>query len=148
MLDGAGAIVSVFGKMLEFFQQKAYVFVDVSFGEDKPYRLTVVNRSTLDVYLNELRAEPDGFCMQSTGWDILKGDLFRSKVLKPGQRICLNFSPQDLGADGKKNFTISYCTIIKGRKIPRYEQSCEFTFDRDTYTVQVSSSHTIPIESG
>jgi hypothetical protein len=66
--------------------------------------------------------------------------------LKPGQRICLNFGPQDLGADGKKHFTISYCTIIKGKKIPRYEQSCDFIFDRDTYTVQVSSSYTILVE--
>lgn len=147
MVEGAGAVLSVIGKLLEFIQQKAYVFVDVSFGDEQPYRLTVVNRSNYDVHLNELRAEPDGFYMRSTGWDVLKGDLFRNKVLKPGQRICLNFSSQDLGADGKKHFTISYCTIIRGKKIPRYEQNCDFVFDRDAYTVQVSRSWTIPIES-
>lgn len=149
MVADGGAALGIAGKLLgpllELFQQKAFVFVDVSFGEEKPYRLTVVNQSRYDVHLNELRAEPDGFRMQSTGWDVLKGDLFRNKVLKPGQRICLNFSPQDLGADGKKHFTVRYATLIRGKKVPRYEQSCDFLFDRDTYTVQVSRAFTIPI---
>ena len=65
MIEGAGGIIGLIGKLLEFFQQKAYVYVDVTFGDEKPYRLTVFNNSKFDIHLNEMNAAPDGFKPES-----------------------------------------------------------------------------------
>jgi len=145
-MEGVGGVFGLVSKLLEFFQQKAYVYVDVVFSDENPYKLTVVNNSKFDVFLNEMKAEPHGFKVAEKGFDILTGGLFRDKVMKPGQKIVFPFSSKDIGTQSVKIFTIRYCTILKGKKVPRYEQSCEFLFERDTYSVHVSSSATIPVE--
>lgn len=46
--------------LLEFFQQKAFVYVEEVFNTNKPYCVTVVNRSRFDILLNRQTVNPNG----------------------------------------------------------------------------------------
>jgi len=138
MIEGAGAIFGVLNKVLEFFQQKAFVYVDVALGVENPFCLTVVNKSTFDVLLKSLTSDPDGFPEIDNGYLLSQSDLFKNKLLKPGQKIRFYFKPKE--KIGKRIFSINYCTVIKKKEIPRYKQSCEYDFDSATYSLRVVSS--------
>lgn len=89
MIEYAGSILGVFGKLLEVFKQKAYVYVDVCFGADveAPYCLTVANHSSYDILLLGLDVIPDGFPDIDNGWQLNNSKLFKNKILKPHQKI-------------------------------------------------------------
>ena len=146
-MEGIGGIFSLLNKILEFFQQKAAVYVEVSFGLEKPYAITVVNQSRFDILLNHLIARPDGFPSVSNGWSINDAQLFKDKLLKPGQKIRLYLSNNEIGKSGKREFSINYSTIVRGKKIPRYEQTCEYNFDRDSHSIRVTSSVSVNYEA-
>lgn len=147
-MEGIGGIFSMLLNMiLEFFQQKAAIFVEVSFGLEKPFAITVVNQSRFDILLNHLIVRPDGFPSVSNGWSINDANLFKDKLLKPGQQIRLYLSNNDIGENGKREFSINYSTIVLGHKIPRYEQTCEYNFDRDSHSIKVTSSASVNYEA-
>jgi hypothetical protein len=138
MVEGAGALFGVLNKILEIFQQKAFVYVDVALGSEKTFCLTVVNKSTFDILLKKLTAEPDGFPDIKNGYLLSESDLFNNKLLKPGQKLKFFFKPKE--KIGKRVFSISYSTVIKNKEIPRYEQTCEYDFDSATYSLRVVAS--------
>ena len=146
-MEGISGILSFLSKLLEFFQQKAAVYVEVSFGLEKPYAITVVNQSRFDVLLNSLIVKPDGFPNVGNGWSINDAQLFRDKPLKPRQKIRLYLSSNEIGENGKREFILNYSTMAYGKKIPRYEQSCKYNFDRDSHSVRVASSASTNYES-
>lgn len=142
-MEGITGAFGLLNKLLEFFQQKAFVYVDVSFGTKRPYAITVVNRSRFDVHLLHLSVDPDGFPTVNNGWSVNDADLFRDKMLKPGQTIRLCLTSNDIGTNGRRTFVITYLTIVRGKRIRRYEQTCTYDFDRDAHSVRVTSSATI-----
>jgi hypothetical protein len=145
-MEGIGGVFRLLNKLLEFFQQKAFVYVDVAFNSEKLYEVTVINHSKFDVHLNYLNVEPDGFPSVENGWSINDAGLFRDKMLKPSQRIRFCLSSNDIGKHGKRRFLINYSTILCGKRVPRYEQTCEYDFDLDTHNVKVASTATINYE--
>jgi len=54
MVEHIGGLFGLLAKILDVFQQKAYVYVDVTFGAEVPYCLTVLNRSSFDILLGNL----------------------------------------------------------------------------------------------
>lgn len=140
MIEQAGALLGLLGKLLEVFQQKAFVYVDVSFGDEVPYRLTVSNESPFDILLLNLHVSPDGFPDSDNGLQLNDSSLFKNKLLKPRQRIKLLLRNTDIGEHAKRAFKIEYCTLIKGKKVPRLQQSCEHEFVRADHTVPVRKS--------
>jgi hypothetical protein len=140
MIEHIGGLFGVLARVLDILQQKAYIYVDVTFGADVPYCLTVLNRSSFDILLVHLLATPDGFPTPDSGWQLNQSQLFKNKILKPGQRIRVQLRHQDIGEVAHRRFKIEYCTLLKGKRIPRLQQSCEHDFVRADHTVTVSSS--------
>ena len=140
-MEGIGGFSSLLSKLLEIFKQKAYVFIEVNAHTEKPYVLTVMNRSGFDVLLNSIKVEPDGFPAEDNGWLLNKSRLFKNKRLKPGQRIRLFITAKELGKYEKRRFIINYSTYITENKlVPRLEQLCEHEFTPMEQTLSVVAS--------
>ena len=139
-MEGLSGIVGAVSRLLELFQQKAVVFVDVCFGDDKPYTLTVSNRSRFDICLEELVATPDGFPFIENGWCIKDGSLFRNKRLKPGQKIRIRLSAKDIGTQTHRTFSITYSTYLGKLKVARLVQRCEHEFEQSSQTIGVRAT--------
>ncbi|SHG39252.1 hypothetical protein SAMN02745206_03773 [Desulfacinum infernum DSM 9756] len=140
MVEQVSGLFGILARILDVFQQKAYVYVDVTFGADVPYCLTVLNRSSFDILLLHLLAIPDGFPTTDNGWRLNQGSLFKNKILKPGQKIRVLLRHQDIGELTHRKFKIEYCTLLRGRQIPRLQQTCEHEFISTDHTVTVVAS--------
>lgn len=141
-------VLGLISRMLEFFRQKAFVYIEVAFNTDKPYCVTVMNRSGFDILLHKLTVSPDGFPTLGNGWSLTAAGLFNNQRLKPGQRIRLFLSPENIGEGSVRNFTISYSTYLTEKfLVKRYEQSCRHEFDVSKQTIHVVASSTAQIES-
>jgi hypothetical protein len=139
-MEGFSGLGSVVGAVLEFFGQKVWIYVEVSFNNDPPYCLKVVNRSRYEVEINEVIADPDGFPETNNGWHLSESNLFKNKRLKPGQKIKFYLKRDQIGHPGQRKFAVKYNTILKGRAVPRKEQSCEHYFDLSQHGVSVHTS--------
>jgi hypothetical protein len=131
-------LARVFGPLLSLFGQKLYVFVEVSFGQDKPYALTVLNRSNYRIVLESMQAAPDGFPEIGSGWSLNDSKLFQQKLLQPGQRLRMYLTSQDIGVEKTRRFKVQYSTVLFGKKIPRAVQvaDCEFPLIENTVRVR------------
>lgn len=135
-----GGIAALFGRVLDLFRQKAFIYVEVSFGLPLPYALTVVNRSSFQLLVENLLVEPDGFPTEDNGWSLSRVSLFRGQLLEPGQRIRFFFATPDLGSNPLRKFSLTYETRVFGRRIPRSKQRCEYDFSGRSNIITVTSS--------
>lgn len=130
-------LTRVIGPLLSLLGQKLYVFVEVSMGQEKPYALTILNRSGYQIVLENLQVDPDGFPKNGNGWHISDSKLFQSKVLQPGQRIRMFLSTKDVGEEKVRHFKARYSTQILGWKVPRIQVAdCEFPTLENTIRVR------------
>ena len=144
-MEGLGFIGRAFGKVLELFGQKVYVFVEVSFnsGGDKPYCLTVVNNSKYEVEIEKLLVSPDGFPTSDNGWLLNESKLFHNQLLKPTQKIRFYLENKDILEMPEREFKVTYKTKVFGWLIPRTEESCLHTFNLETQKLRVCSTFTM-----
>jgi hypothetical protein len=107
-------------------------------GQDKPYALTVLNRSNYRIVLEALQADPDGFPELGNGWHLSDSKLFQQKLLQPGQRLRMYLTPRDIGEEKIRRFKVQYSTVLFGKKVPRAVQvaDCEFPLQENTVSVQ------------
>ena len=131
-------LARAFGPLLSLVGQKVYVFVEVSMGQDKPYALTVLNRSNYRIILEALQADPDGFPELGNGWHLSDSKLFQQKLLQPGQRLRMYLTPRDIGEEKIRRFKVQYSTVLFSKKVPRAVQvaDCEFPLQENTVSVQ------------
>jgi hypothetical protein len=142
MIESLGFLGRFFGKFLEFFGQKVFVFVEVSFnsGTDRPYCLIVKNNSKYEVVIDKLIVTPDGFPDSSNGWQFNESKLFQNQTLKPTQKIMLYLESKDITGDQEREFKVVYKTRFFGKLIPREEESCKHIFNLKKHMLRVSSS--------
>jgi hypothetical protein len=145
MIESLGFLGRAFGKVLEFFGQKIYVFIEVSSnsGTDRPYCLIVKNNSKYEVVVEKLIVSPDGFPDSNNGWQLNESKLFQNQTLKPTQKIKLYLQGKDITGLQEREFKVVYKTRVLGKLIPREEESCKHTFDLKKHVLRVSSSITI-----
>lgn len=145
MIESLGFLGRALGKVLEFFGQKVFVFVEVSFnsGTDRPYCLIVKNNSNYEIVIDKLFVTPDGFPDSNIGWQLNESKLFQSQTLKPTQKIMLYLESKDITGLQEREFKVVYKTRVFGKLIPREEESCKHIFDLKKHMLCVSSSVTI-----
>src|SRR5688500_11572506 len=121
MVEGAGAIAGGVGRLLELLKQKAYVYVEVSFNHEPPYCIKGGNASACEIQIDGLEVSPDGFPSEANGWQLNDSSLFQNKVLKPGQKIKCYLNRESIGNEMKREFRVTYHTLVAGKRIPRKE---------------------------
>jgi hypothetical protein len=121
--------------VLALFRQKVFVFVEVTANTDKPYMLTVKNKSGFEVLIDHLKVCPDGFPHPRGGFNLGTSGLFSDKKLQPGERIRLALSLQDVGDEPTRRFIVYYKTLILGYRVPRKERSYEHTFEKEKHSL-------------
>ena len=126
--------------LLDLFRQKIFVFVEVSGGLEKPFALTVVNRSRFEVSLESLNVDPDGFPDDANGLILSQSCFLKNQLLLPGQRIRFFLSSSDVGAQTKRRFRAQYSTLLWRWKVPRSVQVADAKFDLDAQMLRVRSS--------
>lgn len=127
------------GRLLEVFQQKAFIFVEVNAGKDPPLCLTVLNRSRFDVRVEDVTVRPDNIYFEdkrgnkSTFMYAARG-LFKNQILKPGQRINLFFKSDQIKYFSEYTFKLRYSTLFRNLKIPMLLQECTYNLKSFPYS--------------
>jgi hypothetical protein len=135
------AAFGLINKILEFFQQKALVYVEVSFNCEKPYAITVISRSRFDVYLNRLTKEANRRAATVRGATLLSEPLcgtgFVSDYVR-GTQVPPTENSGDVEA-----VQVCLCSLLEGHRYSRsHLLDLEGHADRYKQSVRVSATHT------